>query len=182
MESNAAALQQVIAAWVQAIGSILAIAVTALIFWKQSAAERRRASEAAFAKRLSDVRRAQAVTFWAVEAIGKGAESRELGGAGNGLPFRPARLDHLRQMLEQIAQSSDDNPTSLALLMICHNLDDAFITYTQFPDQYRDVEVKALYRIRKEAQDNYDRIVAYQQRLESEAFTRGVKIERLTGD
>lgn len=168
------------ASWVQAIGSIAAIGATGWLFLAQRASEQKREADAELARKLTAARRAQAVTFWAVEAIGRGAESRDGGGPDMGLPFRVERLDHLRQMLERIAETAEDNASSVALLAVCRNLNEAYVTYTQLPGIYREIEIKALYSLKTDTQQLLDRLIEYQMGLEGEANSRGLSIAQVS--
>ncbi|WP_354684799.1 hypothetical protein [Cupriavidus necator] len=173
---------QAVAAWVQAVGSVAAIGVTGWLFLAQRQAERKKVNDAHLLMKLRSAQRAQAIGFWAVEAMEAGAESLELGGASNGLRFRPERFDQLREMMERAAEATEDNAITLIALAVCNSLNEAHNDYVYFDSQFRDIWLKAMWKRRDDTREMYDRIVTYQHKLEALCATRGIRLNSGEGE
>lgn len=153
------------AAWVQAFGSIGAIVAMGHIFYAQRKAEQVNAERVAQLERLRTAEQVQRVAYWSVEAIKGAMESRECGGAHQGLPFRSERLDQLRAMLERMAESSGGDVIALAALALGNNLNKTYLNYEHFDEQHRDAWLASMERCIQESETMYQNILAYEQQL-----------------
>lgn len=164
------------AAWVQAIGSIAAIFATGAFFLVQRREERKKDEDNLLLKNTRSAQRAQAVAFWSLEAMRDAIASREGGGPSNGLPFRPERLDHFREMMERIAETTEDYAVTQIALAVCNKLNEAYNDYVCFQQQYFDIYLDAMARRVNETQSMYDRMIAYQNKLEEQCAKRGIHL------
>lgn len=93
MESNAAAFQQVIAAWVQAIGSIFAIVGAFGVAWYQNRAQIAIRKKERQEEALDTAHAVVAVCIDVVRAIRDSAESMRMHAPGNAFKAETDRLD-----------------------------------------------------------------------------------------
>jgi len=90
------------------------------------------------------------------------------------MPFRAGRFKELRKMMNALAASATDNAVVLMALAFSHQLNQAHSEYVGLPQIHFDIRPDALIRRANEMQGMYDRVLAYQQKLEAQCQLRRI--------
>lgn len=106
------------AAWVQAVGSILAIIVA---FWIAQAQQRKTAKledDRCMREQFQKTVTLCTLANWAISAMKRALEHAETGGAHGTSAFNPGRLDHERELLQKFVTPTDPQSSAFALSFI----------------------------------------------------------------
>lgn len=166
------------ASWVQAVGSVLAIIATAILFMAQQRADRRSVADAALLNKRISISKVEAIAWWSVEAMRDAIASRRGGPRWTGLPFRPERFDQLRSMMERVVEATDVHAVSLIALAVCNRLNEAHNAYVGYVENRFSVSVDALKKCEHDTQEMLDRIVDYHQKVVNECRNRGLEFDQ----
>lgn len=149
------------AAWVQAFGSIGAISMTGFVFNKERKIEAHRAKSIEDRKRKEMIEQLKKLADFSIKEMAQACDHRMCGFAPVGFSFRPARLDQLRTLIENLAvQNFQSEVTGLAL-DLCDKIHEIYIAHENFEPGYEDECSKWMRELLRQARKIRVRLDSY---------------------
>ncbi len=145
-----------VAAWVQAVGSIGAILMTGYIFHRERAFESKRIRMREQSIRGEMIEQLRSLSDLAIKEMIRASENRECGGSSAGLPFRPERLDQLREMVEKIAFVKYQPVLSKLALDFSDKIHQVHLNHQNFLPEYSEICLSGMQRLIDEAKEIRD--------------------------